>query len=250
MNETQMNADKRAEPGAADRPQPNQSKDRAGVSGRRYRAGSANSKGNRKQRKKRKSRACMARAPDLRRCRCNQRLRYLRYLRFPFLASMRYPTRHDPCGKRFRRNSALRPVRRKITAGARWPSPGSNAPGAWLRGNRMNARCHRNGAKILTRRTMESHGGPHEVDLADVQNLQSALRGPPWPSPVLRVGILSCGLSNRSDRWTFTRLPWAWLDIVTHLHRVLAGPALDPHALRPTLHAAAPLRPLPDCPRF
>ena len=61
------------EPGAADRPQPNQSKDRAGVSGRRYRAGSANSKGNRKQRKKRKSRACMARAPDLRRCRCNLR---------------------------------------------------------------------------------------------------------------------------------------------------------------------------------
>ena len=49
----------------------------AGVSGRRYRAGSANSKGNRKQRKKRKSRACMARAPDLRRCRCNQRLRHL-----------------------------------------------------------------------------------------------------------------------------------------------------------------------------
>ena len=60
-------------PSAADRPQPNQSKDRAGVSGRRYRAGSANSKGNRKQRKKRKSRACMARAPDLRRCRCNLR---------------------------------------------------------------------------------------------------------------------------------------------------------------------------------
>ena len=87
------------EPSAADRPQPNQSKDRAGVSGRRYRAGSANSKGNRKQRKKRKSRACMARAPDLRRCRCNLRLRILRYLRFPFLASMRYPTRHDPCGK-------------------------------------------------------------------------------------------------------------------------------------------------------
>ena len=52
----------------------------------------------------------MARAPDLRRCRCNLRLRYLRYLRFPFLASMRYPTRHDPCGKRFRRNSALRAV--------------------------------------------------------------------------------------------------------------------------------------------
>ena len=104
-------------PGAADRPQPNQSKDRAGVSGRRYRAGSANSKGNRKQRKKRKSRACMARAPDLRRCRCNLRLRFLRYLRFPFLASMRYPTRHDPCGKRFRRNSALRAVHRKITAG-------------------------------------------------------------------------------------------------------------------------------------
>ena len=107
----------RKAPSAADRPQPNQSKDRAGVSGRRYRAGSANSKGNRKQRKKRKSRACMARAPDLRRCRCNLRLRYLRYLRFPFLASMRYPTRHDPCGKRFRRNSALRAVHRKITAG-------------------------------------------------------------------------------------------------------------------------------------
>ena len=32
------------------------------------------------------SRACMARAPDLMRCRCNPRLRYLhylRYLRFP-----------------------------------------------------------------------------------------------------------------------------------------------------------------------
>jgi len=106
--------DARKAPGAADRPQPNQSKDRAGVSGRRYRAGSANSKGNRKQRKKRKSRACMARAPDLRRCRCNLRLRFLR---FPFLASMRYPTRHDPCGKRFRRNRALRAVYRKITAG-------------------------------------------------------------------------------------------------------------------------------------
>ncbi len=35
-------------PSAADRPQPNQSKDRADVSGRRYWAGSANSKGNRK----------------------------------------------------------------------------------------------------------------------------------------------------------------------------------------------------------
>ena len=77
----------------------NQTKDRAGVSGHRYRAGSANSKKNRKQRKKRKSRACMARAPDLRRCRCNLRLRFLRDLRFPSLASMRYPTRHDPCGK-------------------------------------------------------------------------------------------------------------------------------------------------------
>ncbi len=61
-----------------------------------------------------KKRASMARASDLRRCRCNLRLRFLR---FPFLASMRYPTRHDPCGKRFRRNSALRAVHRKITAG-------------------------------------------------------------------------------------------------------------------------------------
>ena len=111
--------DARRTPSAADRPQPNQSKDHAGVSGRRYRAGSANSKGNRKQRKKRKSRACMARAPDLRRCRCNLRLRYLRYLRFPFLASMRYPTHHDPCGKRFRRNSALRAVHRENNRGLR-----------------------------------------------------------------------------------------------------------------------------------
>ena len=55
--------------------------------------------------KKRKSRACMAGAPDLRRCRGNRRLRYLRYSRFRFLASMRYPTRHDPCGKRFRRTA-------------------------------------------------------------------------------------------------------------------------------------------------
>ena len=53
--------------------------------------------------------------PDLRRCRCNLRLRFLRYLRFPFLASMRYPTRHDPCWKTFRRNSALRALHRKIT---------------------------------------------------------------------------------------------------------------------------------------
>ena len=56
---TQIKADARKTPSAANRPQPNQSKDRAGVSGRRYRAGSANSEGNRKQRKKRKSRACM-----------------------------------------------------------------------------------------------------------------------------------------------------------------------------------------------
>ena len=112
---TQMKKDARRIPSAADRPQPNQSKDRAGVSGRRYRAGSANSKGNRKQRKKRKSRACMARAPDLRRCRCNLRLRFLRAVPFPCFDAI--PTRHDPCGKRFRRNSALPAVHRKITAG-------------------------------------------------------------------------------------------------------------------------------------
>ena len=41
----------------------------------------------------------MARAPDLRRCRCNLRLRFLRYLRFLSLASMRYPMGHDPCRK-------------------------------------------------------------------------------------------------------------------------------------------------------
>src|ERR1700722_14610176 len=34
----------------------------------------------------------MARAPDLRRCRCNLRLRYLRYLRFPSLSLLRCDT--------------------------------------------------------------------------------------------------------------------------------------------------------------
>ena len=63
------------------------------------------------------ARACMTRAPDLRRCRCNLRLRHLRYLQFPLLASMRYPTRHDLCGRRFRRDSSLRAMHRKMTAG-------------------------------------------------------------------------------------------------------------------------------------
>jgi hypothetical protein len=51
------------------------------------------------QRKKRKSRACMARAPDLRRCRCNLRLRHLRYLRFPFLAPCDTPRAITLAGK-------------------------------------------------------------------------------------------------------------------------------------------------------
>ena len=34
------------------------------------------------------------------------------------------------------------------------------------------------------------------------------LMRPPCPSLVLRVEVLACGLSDRSNRWMVTRLPW------------------------------------------
>ena len=69
----------------------------------------------------------------------------------------------------------------------------------------MNGRCHPKDTSIFN---TEKEWRTTEVNLARVQRIQSILRGPPWPSLVLRVRILSCGLSDRSDGWTFTRLPW------------------------------------------
>jgi hypothetical protein len=74
--------------------------------------------------------------------------------------------------------------------------------------------------------------------LVGVQRIQSVLRGPPWPSHVLRVRILSCGLSDRSDGWTFARLPWdidailrdGRIDLSTALAsaQALYGPQFNP----------------------
>ena len=102
----------------------------------------------------------MARAPDLRRCRCNVRLRFLRYLRFAFLASMRYPTRHGPCGKRLRRNSALRAVHRKITAGCGDSCHSlSNAISASIGRDQISAIVRSSVANSVTLPSHEDHDG-------------------------------------------------------------------------------------------
>src|SRR5271166_209931 len=44
-----------------------------------------------------------------------------------------------------------------------------------------------NGRRILTRRTIEGHGGPRRTDASRCAPAKIDLRGSPWPSIVLRV---------------------------------------------------------------
>ena len=71
----------------------------------------------------------------------------------------------------------------------------------------MNGPYHRKRTGNLNTEDERELQTTTEVDLADLPRIQCVLRAPPWLSLVLRVGILSCGLSDRSGGGTFTGLP-------------------------------------------
>jgi len=63
------------------------------------------------------------------------------------------------------------------------------------------------GRRILARRTIKGHEEPRRSIMVNAQHIQSVLRGPLWPSIVLRVESFFVDYPTTPVGRMFTRLP-------------------------------------------